>query len=168
MSSHNYPSWLGRAIFCISFFATACGNSPAGNEPAIPKELVFDKFIGTWQIPAMKSFERWTKKEDGSFISAGFTTNGNDTSWNENARIYLKANKWVFENTIKDQNDGRAISFISSSLTDSSVQFSNPDHDFPTDIHYSLIDSDRIHAFIFGPNDKGGKDTLHFEFTRVK
>ncbi|TMI68982.1 MAG: hypothetical protein E6H09_21020 [Bacteroidetes bacterium] len=168
MRANNYPLWLNRAIFCIAFFAAACGNSPASNESVVTKELLFDKFIGTWQIPAVNGFERWTKKDDGSFITIGFSIKGNDTSWNENGRVYPEAGIWVFENTVKGQNDEKAIKFIASIFTDSMVQFSNPAHDFPTDINYSFVDNNRIHAFIFGPNDKGGKDTIHFEFKRVK
>ncbi|HET6996213.1 MAG TPA: hypothetical protein VFI06_14570 [Chitinophagaceae bacterium] len=168
MRPNNYSPGLNGAIFCMVFFAIACDSSPARTEPGAVKALVFDKFVGTWQIPSVNGFERWTKKEDGTFRTDGFTIKGNDTSWNENARIYPEAGKWVFENTVKGQNDGKAIKFISSLLTDNRVQFSNPAHDFPTDINYSFIDSNKIHAFIFGPNDKGGKDTMHFEFAKVK
>jgi hypothetical protein len=165
--SNRYPR-LNRVIFCTAFFAIGCNSTPARTDSGAVKELVFDKFIGTWQIPAVNGFERWTKNEDGSFTTTGFNINGNDTSWNENGRVYTEAGKWVFENTIKNQNDGRAVKFICSQLTDSTVQFSNPAHDFPTDINYSFVDNNRLHAFICGPNDKGGKDTMHFEFTKVK
>ena len=165
MRPNNCFSRLHRTIFCIIFLSIACDSTPARTDSGAIKELVFDKFIGTWQIPAVNGFERWTKNEDGSFITTGFNITGNDTSWNENGRVYTEGGKWVFENTI---NDGRAVKFICSLLTDSTVQFSNPAHDFPTDINYSFVDSNRIHAFIFGPNDKGGKDTMHFEFTKVK
>jgi len=139
----------------------ACTNSTSVN-----RQLVFDKLVGTWQ--AQTGFEQWTKNKDGSFRSVAFSVNGRDTSWNEMARIYQENDKWVFEATAKDQNDGKATKFTSCLLTDSRVQFSNPVHDFPTDINYSVVDMNTVHGFIAGPNNKGGKDTISFDYTRVK
>ena len=159
MRSNNYIQGLPPAIFFMVFLALACRSSP---------KLVFDKMVGTWKTETPDGFEIWSKQPDGSFKSAGITVKGNDTSWNENTRVYPEAGKWVFETTVKGQNDGKAVKFTASVLTDNSVQFSNPTHDFPTDINYSFIDNNRIHAFIFGPNDKGGKDTMYYELTRTK
>jgi hypothetical protein len=152
---------------------TACNNSDnsKADTAALPpgdKLLVFDKLVGTWQSEDGKSFERWAKNNDGSFRSAAFSVNGADTSWNEQARIYPENGNWVFENTVKGQNDGKAVKFTSSSITDNSVQFTNPAHDFPTDINYTIPSDSIVNAFIIGPNDKGGKDTIPFNFTRLK
>ncbi len=133
-----------------------------------PQQLIFDKLTGTWQSEDGKSFERWTKNNDGTYMTAGFSIKGNDTSWNEQGSVYKENNNWVFENRVKDQNDGKAIKFTSSLLNETSVQFSNPAHDFPTDINYTVADAATLRAFIVGPNNKGGKDTIPFNFTRAK
>ena len=155
-------------------FLTAC-NDPAESEkkaePATiqkPKLLVFDKLIGLWKSEDGKSFEQWTKNDNGTFQSRAYSIKGTDTSWNEQANIYPENNNWIFENTVKNQNDGKAIKFTSIILTEITVQFSNPQHDFPTDINYTLPDANTINAFIVGPNNKGGKDTIPFNFTRIK
>lgn len=135
---------------------------------AVANQLVFDKLVGTWQSEDGKSFERWTKKADGLFHSSAFSIKGNDTSWNEEANIYPENENWVFENTVRGQNGGKAVKFVSSSLNESSVQFSNPAHDFPTDINYTVRDANTVNAFIAGPNDKGGKDTMPFNYVRIK
>jgi Domain of unknown function (DUF6265) len=162
---------------CVLLFGlAACGNeknntdeSKTENTNIAPvKLLVFDKMIGTWQGEDGKSFEKWSKKDDGTYQSVAFSVKGNDTSWNENAKIYPENDKWVFENTVKDQNDGKAVKFTSSLLSDNLVQFSNPAHNFPTDVNYTVVDANTVHAFIIGPNDKGGKDTIPFNYTRVK
>jgi len=157
-------------ILAISLFS-ACNNSQTESSPessATKSDLVFDKLIGTWQNEDGSGFERWTKKEHGGFQSIAFSVKGSDTSWNENARIYPENDKWIFENTVKGQNDGKSVKFTSSLLTDSSVQFSNLTHDFPTDVNYTVINANSVHAFIVGPNSKGGKDTIPFIYTRVK
>ena len=69
---------------------------------------------------------------------------------------------------MKGQNDGKAIKFTSIILNEKTVQFSNPQHDFPTDINYTVADANTVNAFIIGPNNKGGKDTIPFNYTRLK
>jgi hypothetical protein len=157
--------------------ATACNNnSSKPTEEATAKadsnttvtQLVFDKLVGTWQNEDGKGFERWTKNEDGTYKSVGFSVKGTDTSWNEQANIYPENNNWVFDNLVKGQNNGKSVKFTSSQLSENNVQFSNPAHDFPTDINYTLPNANTINAFIIGPNDKGGKDTIPFNFKRLK
>jgi len=158
-------------IFFLAGGTVACNDNTASKTevtpPSIPP-LMFDKLVGLWQIEDGQSFEKWTKKVDATFQSAAFSVKGSDTSWNENANIYPENNKWVFENTVKGQNDGKPVKFTSSLLNETSVQFSNPAHDFPTDVNYTVMDENTVHAFIFGPNNKGGKDTIPFKYKRVK
>jgi hypothetical protein len=165
-------------VFIVSLSFTACNNETAGNATetittadsltkATPP-IVFDLLIGTWQSHDGKSFEQWTKNDNGSFRSVAFSIKGTDTSWNEQASIYPENDKWVFENTVKGQNDAKAVKFVSTLLTEKTVQFSNPAHDFPTDINYTIPDANTVNAFIIGPNSKGGKDTIPFNYTRKK
>lgn len=163
---------ISSLMICI--FIAACNDKPAESEKTTeralsePKQLVFDKLVGLWKSEDGKSFEQWTKNDNGTFQSRGFSVKGADTSWNEQAAIYSENSNWVFENTVKDQNNGKAIKFTSTILTETIVQFSNPQHDFPTDINYTLSDGNTLNAFIVGPNAKGGKDTIPFNFTRIK
>lgn len=137
----------------------------AGNKT---KELVFDKLIGLWKSEDGRSFEQWDKKADDSYQSRVYSIKGADTSWNEQAKIYPENDNWIFENTVKDQNDGNAVKFTSTILNEKTVQFSNPHHDFPTDINYTVQDANTLNAFIIGSNNKGGKDTIRFNYTRIK
>jgi len=129
--------------------------------------LVFDKLLGTWKAVDGKSFERWSKNPDGSYASASYSLSGADTSWNEMAKIFSENGNWIFENNVKGQNNGQSVRFTSTFLTDSIVQFSNPAHDFPTDVNYTVIDSNNLHAFIIGPNKNGGRDTIPFNYSRL-
>ncbi|MEZ4935088.1 MAG: hypothetical protein R2788_23520 [Saprospiraceae bacterium] len=51
-------------------------------------------------------------------------------------------------------------------MTTNQVNFSNPAHDFPTDINYSY-DGDSLLAFIAGIGKDGARDTIPFAFERV-
>ena len=132
------------------------------------KELVFDKLVGLWKSEDSRSFEQWDKNTDGSYQSRVYSIKGVDTSWNEKANIYPENDNWIFENTVKGQNDGKAVKFTSTILNEKTVQFSNPQHDFPTDVNYTVPDANTLNAFIIGPNNKGGKDTIPFNYTRIK
>ena len=131
-------------------------------------ELVFDKLVGLWKSDDGRSFEQWDKNSDGTYESRAYSIKGVDTSWNEKADIYPENDNWIFENTVKGQNDGKAVKFTSTILNEKTVQFSNPQHDFPTDVNYTVPDATTLNAFIIGPNNKGGKDTIPFNYTRIK
>lgn len=136
---------------------------------ALPsRQLVFDKLVGTWQSEDGKSFEQWTKNEDGTFRSIVFKMKGKDTVIREQARIYPGNGKWVFDNLVSGQNGGNSVKFTADVVTENMVQFSNPSHDFPNDINYTLPDNNTVNAFIIGKNEKGGLDTIPFNYTRVK
>jgi hypothetical protein len=165
-------------IFILACTLGAC-NSQQGDNAATtndsastvtkhPVETVFDKLVGTWQNTGDKSFERWTKNENGSYRTVVYELKGSDTIYKEDNQVYQENGKWVSENKVSGQNDGRSVKFTESQMTTNSFQFSNPSHDFPTDIHYDIIDANTVNAYIAGPNNKGGKDTIPFNFTRVK
>jgi hypothetical protein len=132
------------------------------------KQPVFDKLLGLWKNKESDNFEQWSKNSESTYQYKAFSVKGRDTSWNELANVYTENNNWVFENTVKNQNNGKAIKFTSTILNDKTVQFSNPQHDFPTDINYTVADANNVNAFIIGPNKNGGKDTIPYNFIRIK
>lgn len=157
-----------KRIFSICLAATCLLILPAVAGIGPSQQLVFDKLVGLWKRQNGRSFELWQKNSDGSFQSSSFRLKGTDTSWTERGRVYPDGDAWIYENVVAGQNDGRAIRFRSIFLTEKTVQFSNPAHDFPTDINYTLRDHDSLHAFIIGPNKTNGRDTIPFDFIRVK
>ncbi len=162
--------------FLLIINVVACNDTGGGAEETTEankadnetKELVFDKLVGLWKSEDSGSFEQWDKNTDGSYQCRAYSIKGVDTSWNEKADIYPENDNWIFESTIKGQNDGKAVKFTSTILNEKTVQFSNPQHDFPTDVNYTVPDATTLNAFIIGPNKKGGKDTISFNYTRIK
>jgi hypothetical protein len=124
--------------------------------------------LGTWQSTNGKVYERWTKNSTGSYRSVVFTLNGKDTVYREEANVFRLPKGWVFINLVKDQNHGKEIKFTSISESSNSIHFNNSQHDFPTDINYSMPNDSTLNAFIAGPNEKGGRDTIPFNYTRIK
>jgi hypothetical protein len=164
-------------IICFSSLALySCNNQTAGSSEtkagsATTKQTttpppVFEKLLGTWQLEDGKTYERWKRNDDGTYRSDVYKLKGADTSWNERAHIYPENGQWIFENRINGQNDDKSVKFTSSKLTDNSVQFSNPAHDFPTDVNYTISDQNTVNAFIVGANARGGKDTIPYKSKR--
>lgn len=152
----------------------ACGSNevktevPAASAPESGNLFVLDKLVGTWQSPDGKSFERWTKENDERYHSFVYNLNGKDTVVNERAVVYREGEQWVFENQVSGQNDGKRVKFTSAFVKEDAIEFNNPAHDFPNVIHYSIPNNAQINAFIVGNNEKGGKDTIPFNYRRVK
>lgn len=150
----------------------ACGSGePKNEQPAVQSQpvrsSVLDKLVGTWQLEDGKSFEQWTKENDTTYHSLVYALRGADTIIHEQAAVYKEGNAWVFENRVNGQNDGKAVRFTSSMLSENAVRFSNPEHDFPNQIHYTISGHNVLNAFITGHNEKGGTDTIPFNYTRV-
>jgi hypothetical protein len=159
------------ALIIGVFVMLSCNNSAgtqknADNIVEQKSPAVFDKLIGTWKNDDGQSFERWRKVGD-RFESVVYSLNNSDTIWKEQASIYAENETWVFENKVAGQNEGKSVKFIAANAGDNSVQFSNPQHDFPNDINYTLVDVNTLRAFIVGKNDKGGLDTIPFSYKRV-
>ncbi|WP_233494430.1 DUF6265 family protein [Mesonia sp. K7] len=52
--------------------------------------------------------------------------------------------------TVKNQNDEKPVKFVMKTITDLSVKFENPKHDFPQVIQYKRIKTDSMVAEILG------------------
>ncbi|MFC0775527.1 hypothetical protein [Terrimonas alba] len=172
MNTYQFLFSRKRLMLCAIILAAGCNN--AGESSLIEKDVsassssvLFDQLVGTWENENGKSFEQWTKNPDGTFNSKVFSVKGTDTCYNEEGIVYKENENWVFENRVKNQNDGKAVKFTSTQLSNLSVQFSNPAHDFPTDVNYTVVDSVTIRAFIIGPA-VNGKDTFYFNYHKVK
>lgn len=145
-------------VIMLFVLASSCLNQSIKEE----SNLVFDRLIGTWKLTEEDQFEQWSKNEDGSYSSRMFAVAGKDTNIMEEVKVVQEAGKWNFITLVKGQNKGKAVTFTSSILHDTLVQFENPAHDFPRIINYRLPSNDVMQAFIGGTTD-----TIYFNFSRV-
>ncbi len=132
------------------------------------KKIVFDLLVGTWKSDHGKNLEEWKKLAEGKYQSRVYSLKNSDTLLKEETTVYFENNKWIFSTLVNMQNKGESVKFTSILVTENSVQFSNPQHDFPTDINYTLPNINTLNAFIIGPNRNGGKDTIPFNYARIK
>jgi len=139
--------------------------TPETNNPSTNR--ILDRLIGDWKNEDGMSYEKWIKNSDTTYLSFGYKLNGADTVYAERVTVSRRNGEWFSENTVPNQNNGLAVPFKITQLTANDMHFNNPEHDFPTDIHYTLMNDSTIHAYIVGPNESGGKDTIPFNFIRL-
>jgi len=108
--------------------------------------------IGTWEnkTPRGSVFENWTKLSDNEMFGRSYALNGPDTIFFEEIEMIEDNDSLFYIPTIKNQNDGLPIQFVLTSITDSSMVFEHPYHEFPQMISYVRINKDSLEASISG------------------
>ena len=114
---------------------------------------------GCWEQRDARSTvqEVWTTPDGGMLFGIGRTIarrGSRDTTVSfESMRIFERAGKLVFA----AQPSGQPLAeFTEQELTDSTVVFTNPSHDFPQSIRYRRTGSNALHARVDGKME--GKD----------
>lgn len=64
-------------------------------------------------------------------------------------------NKVIYEATVPDQNEGKAIPFTLNNDIKEYLSFENIEHDFPKKIQYKRINEDEIEVTVLGDEGKG-------------
>ena len=159
-------------LFIISFlFAFSCNTSKQITKkettPSISESILFEKFVGNWENKTFGIFEKWEKINNDQFAALAFSVQGQDTIVQETVNIYKEADKWIYEVTVKGQNNGKAVKFTADNYSENQINFSNPSHDFPTDINYSF-EENTMKAFIAGPEKNGEIKKIPIIFERLE
>src|SRR5688572_28948195 len=141
-------------ISCNNNESTSAGLDSIQDNPTVATSTstVFDKLSDTWLHEDGQNFERSNRRSNNNYQMVVFSVKASDTVWRERGAVYIDQGKWVFENTVTGQNEGKTVRFTATLIKDNAVQFSNPSHDFPTDIYYAVPNDSTVNAFIVGPN----------------
>ncbi|OGO76924.1 MAG: hypothetical protein A2Y23_08810 [Clostridiales bacterium GWB2_37_7] len=138
--------------FALSLlFACQSKVKPSVTEASKYPELKKTEWLlGAWQKQSAKGIltESWLQLNDSTFIGRSFFVSGGDTLSSESIRLEQRNNKLYYIPTVADQNEGKAITFVKTSMTDSAVIFENPEHDFPQKIEYRFQKPDSLIAEI--------------------
>ena len=124
-------------------------------EEADPNRL--DWLTGCWQSEEGVTREVWSESEDGYYFGYSVVLKDGHAVFFEQMRID-PAPLPVFQ--VYPRGDG-PFPFAAASLTETSVTFANPDHDFPQKIKYWRTD-DGLRATISKIDDSSPG---HFRFT---
>lgn len=125
--------------------------------------------IGSWKNKSAKTLdiETWKKLNDSTFLGRSYSLAGTDTISSEHIRIEQHDGKLYYIPTVKNQNNGKAVTFALTSSDNKHLVFENPEHDFPQKITYTQITKDSLVAEISGVW-KGKQKAIQFPMKRVK
>ncbi len=123
---------------------------------------------GQWEnrTPRGTVIEEWSREGPNVFAGRSFMRQGEDIRVLETIRLVREGENLYYIPVVGDQNDGQPVRFTLTELTDRSMRFENPDHDFPQVITYSRIGSDSLMAQIAGTINGEGR-SVAFPMRRV-
>lgn len=124
--------------------------------------------LGQWQNKTTRGvmYERWTKANDSTFHGKSFYLNGADTVVMETIQLQQRKGTLYYVPTVKNQNQGQAVSFKLSSSSGNTLVFENPQHDFPQKISYTLVNNESLLAEISGTVN-GQQKARQFPMTKA-
>jgi hypothetical protein len=125
--------------------------------------------LGVWQKQSGKGIltESWRRLDDSTFVGRSFFVVNCDTLSSEKIRLEQRNGKLYYIPTVADQNEGKPIAFTQNSLTDSTVTFENPQHDFPQKIDYRFQKPDSLIAEVSAMVN-GSQKSIVFRMGKTK
>lgn len=153
--------------FISCHFAGKQKNAIPGNENVQPIGKVI-WLVGDWQKQSEKGIltEAWRKLDDSTLVGRSYFISVADTLSLESIRLEQRKGKLYYIPKVPDQNEGQPVVFAQTNLTDSTVVFENPKHDFPQKITYSLLVNDSLSAEIAAVVD-GKQKAIIFRMGKV-
>ena len=121
---------------------------------------------GCWEQrgPGRVVTEMWMPPAGGVMMGASRTVSGTTVREFEQLRIVARGDTLVYI----ARPSGQALTeFRSTSITEGSVRFENPTHDFPRAIAYAKAGTDSIVPRIEGPGPNNTTRTIPYPMRRV-
>ncbi|OPC06274.1 hypothetical protein BAS09_01430 [Elizabethkingia ursingii] len=108
--------------------------------------------IGTWENKTFRGsiYESWKKINENELAGKSYALKDADTIIFETVQLKQEGESLYYIPTVRNQNDGKPVSFKAYSVTDSKMVFGNPEHDFPQSVSYTKLSADSLVAEISG------------------
>jgi len=139
----------------------------AGGALGAPSKLVRIAWLqGCWKAesPSRVIEENWTAPRGGAMIGVSSTVRGD--SLVEYELLVLRQVRGAL--AYEAHPSGQAVTtFTARELTDSTVVFADPAHDYPQEVGYQRVGVDSLVAWIDG-TIKGKPRRVEFRYARVK
>lgn len=138
--------------FCICFLA--CTSLNAQN--------CCDMFSGIWQVKDKQQFEQWEQASEKLWLGKSYKIVNGEEAVSETLKIIKNGDTIIYEATVLNQNDGKAVPFVLNSNVKDKLSFENPNHDFPKKIQYQFLSERECHVQVIGDDGK------EFSFTMLR
>ena len=108
--------------------------------------------IGTWENKTSRGsvYESWKKINENELAGKSYAVKGADTIIFETVQLKQEGDNLYYIPTVRNQNDGKPVSFKAYTITDHKMVFGNPEHDFPQSVSYRRLNQDSLIAEISG------------------
>lgn len=165
---------LSFAIVCTALLS--CKNNSEENSAAktsTPKTYAnLEKagwLIGNWGNASAEGelTEFWKKTNDSVYHGESYFVVKNDTVFSESIELEDAKGKLTYIVTTPEENDAKPVRFEMTTITNDSIVFENPQHDFPNKITYTKITNGSLVARIYGTQN-GKPATRIFTMARQK
>lgn len=115
---------------------------------------------GTWKVENKENYERWKRINDSMLEGSAYKmkpgeNEGRTKLTTEYLSIKVIADKIVYQATVPNQNNGKAVDFELNQSLKNKYSFENLSHDFPKKIQYTKLNDTTIFVEVLGENDKG-------------
>lgn len=131
----------------LLIISLSCGFAYSQNS----KTAQMDWILGTWKMETYDGgsySEVWTKKDDDAFVGVGLALGAKgDTVFHEKMQIQWLENHVVY---IAIPGDNNPTLFTLKSDDEGQFLFVNEEHDYPSELTYSLDDQGRLNAWVAG------------------
>lgn len=160
--------------FFVAGAVTSCGNTGKTKTPEqVPPQYQelhqAGWLIGGWEnnSPEGRAIETWEKKNDSTYAGKSYFIMGKDTVSAETIVLEQHGKQVFYIPTVKDQNEGKPVTFTLTYSTAKQLVFENPNHDFPQKIAYTQITSDSVWIEVSGMVD-GKLNAQNYPMVKVK
>jgi hypothetical protein len=126
--------------------------------------------LGKWEYKTADGTitEEWIKPSDTELNGKSFLiTPKGDTPFHENIRLSYNNERLSYLPTVPNQNEGKEVSFMEKSFSDSLIIFENKNHDFPQRIIYKRLTDSSLLAAIEG-DINGERKREEFSYVKAK
>jgi hypothetical protein len=125
--------------------------------------------VGTWENNTSngKTIESWEKLNDSTLTGKSVLVKDKDTILLETILIVQRKDHLFYIPSVVNQNEGEAIEFQLTHISENTISFENQNHDFPQKITYTKIHNDSLVAEISGISDEKEK-RIQFPMKRHK
>ncbi len=156
-----------RTIFILSILGLFILNAWTAREAGDLQKAGW--LIGTWKntTPKGSIFETWSRTGSNELSGKSYMLKEQDTIVFESIRLVQQEEGIFYIPVVKDQNNGAAVRFAATTVSETRLVFENPQHDFPQVISYTKISGDSLIAEISGGRD-GKMRKQRFPMVRVR
>lgn len=162
-SVYKHPLWLLTVLVWVS-----CGSPTTSKQEGLCKSLHW--ITGQWRHTSENGIylEWWNLKDDSTLVGGSRFISEDDTSMQEELMLQESGGALNYTALVKNQNEGRPVTFSLKSYSDSVWTFENLLHDFPTLIEYVRLNNDSIVARISGKDQHGETIIESYALARVQ